>query len=463
MMRLLTKLITSLLVLAITTGVATAKEIPPSGGIPADFKVPETTDLTLDNGLKVTFVPYGATPKATIRLVTHTGNVDDGDKVWLSDISYEMLRQGTRSQTAKQVAESVASMGGQIQTSVGMDESWLGLDVLSEFSSDAVAVIADMVLNAKLDTSDLDRIKTDRTRQLNVAMSRPGSIANKAFYEHLFGNHPYGQLYPTEASLSGIAQQDVSGFLASNLVAGRSHLYISGVFDQDKVVAAVKQSFDQWQKGQPRVKQTVIAQSGPKVDLINRDGAPQSTLRLGLPTMGASHADYLEMTMMNTMLGGAFSSRITKNIREDKGYTYSPRSAVVARVGTGAWYQAADVTAESTGASLSEIFKEIKLLANEPPSQQELDGLKSYMSGIFVLRNSSRSAIINQLSFLERHGLSKQYLQEYVQKVNSATPEQISAMVNKYLDINKMTLVVVGDAASVEPQLKQVSELQGYW
>jgi len=162
-------------------------------------------------------------------------------------------------------------------------------------------------------------------------------------------------------------------------------------------------------------------------------------------------------------LGGAFSSRITANIREDKGYTYSPRSTVVARVGTGVWYQGADVTAESTGASLNEIFKEIKLLASEPPSKEELDGFKNYMAGIFVLRNSSRAAIINQLSFLELHGLDKQYLQEYVQKVHSATPEQISVMVNKYLDINKMTLVVVGDAASVEPQLKQVKELEGYW
>lgn len=460
-MRLVKSLLISLAV--VISGQALAKELPPVGKAPGNFTVPETQVMTLENGLKVTFIPYGTTPKATVRLITNTGNADDGDKVWLSDLSFEMLRQGTNTKSAKELAESVASMGGQVQTSVGMDSSWLGMDVLSEFAGDAVAVIADMAQHAKLAEQDLARIKNDRQRQLKVAMSTPSAIANQAFYKEIFGNHPYGQLYPTETSLTEITDKDVASFLKTNLVPNRSHLYVSGVFDQAKVAQAINKVFSNWQQGAERKSSTVITQSGPKVTLIDRPNAPQSTIRLGLATFGPEHDDYLEMTMMNTLLGGAFSSRITSNIREDKGYTYSPRSSVVDRVGTGLWYQGADVTAESTSASLFEIFKEINLLASEPPAKAELDGIKNYMAGIFVLRNSSRGAIISQLSFLELHGLSAQYLKEYVAKVHSATPEQISAMVKKYLSPEKMTLVVVGDKASVEPQLKALAELNNYW
>jgi len=151
---------------------AIAKETPPVGGQPKDFVVPETDTVTLDNGLKVTFIPYGKTPKVTLQLRTGTGNIDDGESIWLSDISYEMLRQGTHTYTAKQLAESVASMGGEVNTSVGMDSSFIGMSVLSEFGDDAVALIADMVMNAKFETNDLERIKTDTQRRLTVSLSK---------------------------------------------------------------------------------------------------------------------------------------------------------------------------------------------------------------------------------------------------------------------------------------------------
>lgn len=441
------------------SAVSVAKELPPVGGKPSNFVVPETRQVSLDNGLKVTFIPYGTTPKATVRLVTHTGNIDDGGKIWLSDLSFEMLRQGTANQSAQALATSVASMGGQIDTSVGLDSSWLGTDVLSEFADDAVAVIADMVLNANFDESDLARIKVDRQRELDVAKSRPSSKATEAFYHKIYGNHPYGQLYPTQESLASITAEETAAFVATNLVPNRSHLYVSGVFDEAAVLAAVKSAFGEWQAGAEPQRKTVLAQAGPSVTVIDRPDAPQSTLRLGLATFGPGHKDAMTMNVMNTLLGGAFSSRITSNIREDKGYTYSPRSSVMDRVGTGFWYQGADVTAEATAASLSEIVKEINLLANEHPSEKELTGVKNYMAGIFVLRNSSRGAIISQLAFTELHGLDASYLQTYVDKIYATTPAEVSNVVKQYLDVSKMHLVVVGDEADVKAQLATLDGL----
>lgn len=447
---------------AILTLPVVAKELPPAGGTPGDFTVPATQEITLENGLKVTFIPYGSTPKATVRLISNTGNIDDGEKVWLADLSFNMLRQGTTNQTAKTLAESVASMGGEIVTSVGMDSSYIGMDVLSEFTDDAVDVLADMVKNASFNEADLARLKTDSQRDLAVRKSNPSGIATEAFYHSIYGNHPYGRLYPTADSLAALTVEDTQTFIKTNFVPNRSHLYVSGVFDQAAVSKAVKAAFADWQKGADRTVKTVLTKPGPTLEIIEREDAPQSTLRLGLTTVDASHPDFNSLNVMNTLLGGAFSSRITSNIREDKGYTYSPRSAVINRVGSAVWYEGADVTAEATGASLMEIFKEIDRLSSEAPSTEELKGVQNYMAGIFVLRNSSRSAIISQLAFLELHGLDKSYLTDYVQNVYGVTPEEVSEIARKYLDVNKMHLTIVGDTESVAPQLKEVKALKAY-
>ncbi len=460
-MKLVKTLLASSLITVLTLSV-NAKEMPPAGGTPGDFTVPATQEMTLDNGLKVTFIPYGSTPKAAVRLVTNTGNIDDGEKVWLADLSFDMLRQGTKSQSAKALAEAVASMGGEINTSVGMDSSFIGMDVLGEFTPDAVGVLADMVMNATFDEAEFERIKTDSLRDLAVQQSNPSAIASEAFFQSIYGNHPYGRLYPTAESLGALTVADAKTFISTNFVPNRSHLYVSGVFDQAAVSKAVTAAFADWQAGEERAVKTVLTKPGPTLELIEREGAPQSTLRLGLSTVDATHPDYTKLSVMNTLLGGAFSSRITSNIREDKGYTYSPRSAVVDRVGSAVWYEGADVTAEATGASLMEIFKEIDLLANEAPPAEELKGVQNYMAGIFVLRNSSRSAIISQLTFLELHGLDESYLTDYVQNVHGVTPEEVSNTAKKYLDSDKMHLTIVGDTATVTPQLKEVKALEAY-
>ena len=455
--------LTSLVAATLTFSAAYAKEKPPVGAEPANFQLPKTHTITLPNGLDVTFIPYGKTPKVTVRLVTKTGNIDDGDHPWLADISYDMLRQGTQTVSAKQQAENVASMGGQVQSSVGADVSWIGMDVLSEFGDEAVATIADMILNARMADGDLQRLKTDNVRQLKVSMSQAGSLASQAFYKEVFGNHPYGEIYPTEQSLNAITQAMVKSFVSANVTPNRSHLYISGVFDQDEIAKQAQQAFGQWKMGEKKQANRVITQTGPKIKMIERAGSPQSTIRLGVAAVGPEHPDALQLAMMNTILGGAFSSRITSNIREDKGYTYSPNSSVSNRVGAGVWMQSADITIESTGAALTEIFKEIDLLSNTPPSKAELEGIKNYMSGIFVLQNSSRGAIIAQLVNMDVHQLSADHLDTYVARIHSTTPEQISAIAKKYLTPEKMTLVVVGDKANVEPQLKAVQALKGYW
>jgi predicted Zn-dependent peptidase len=157
---------------------------------------------------------------------------------------------------------------------------------------------------------------------------------------------------------------------------------------------------------------------------------------------------------MNSLLGGSFGSRITSNIREQKGYTYSPSSQLSSRYRDAYWVETADVTTKDTGASLKEIIAEIKRLQAEPPSDKELKGIQNYLAGTFVLQNSSRAGIIGQLEFVDLHGLSAEYLNTFVSRVYAVTPAQVQQMASKYIQSDKALIVVVGDKKVIADQIK---------
>jgi predicted Zn-dependent peptidase len=191
------------------------------------------------------------------------------------------------------------------------------------------------------------------------------------------------------------------------------------------------------------------------MSVIDRPGAEQSTLYLGLPVADPTSPDYITLDVMNSLLGGSFASRITSNIREQKGYTYSPFSQVGTRRHLAFWIEVADVTTAVTGPSLKEIFYEIDRLRKDAPPAGELKGIQNYLSGIFVLRNTvSPDAVIGQLQFVDSQGLARSYLSSYVQKVVAVTPQDIQRITESYLSPSKITLVVVGDKSKIAEQLK---------
>ncbi len=225
----------------------------------------------------------------------------------------------------------------------------------------------------------------------------------------------------------------------------------------DSIARAVKKavaaSFGTWAKGPAAAADVPQVKPNHTLDLTDRPGAAQSTLYVGLPVPDATNADSVLLTVANALLGGSFGSRITSNIREQKGYTYSPSSQLSRRYHDAYWAEVADVTTAHTGDSLKEIFGEIERLQKEAPSEAELKGIQNYLSGNFILQNSSRGALIGQLRFVNLQGLGDAWLSTYVQKVNAVTPQDVQRIVTEYIKPEKMTIVVVGDKAKVSEQL----------
>lgn len=433
---------------------AQQKQTPPPGGPPKPFTVPANETYALPNGMKVTLVPYGNLPKVTLSLAIRTGNLNEpADMPGLADLVGKLMKEGTASKTSKQVAEDSARMGGAISITVGPDESDVDTDVLSEFGPRAAALMADVAQHPRFPESELPRLKNDALRQLTISKSLPQSMALERFRKILYGDHPYGTVFPTQESINKTTVADIKKFYEANFGAARSHLYVAGRFDSAEMKKAIAANFAAWTKGLaplinlPKVKPQHV------LDVTNRPGAAQSTLLVGMPVPDATSPDAIPLAVTNTLLGGSFGSRITSNIREQKGYTYSPRSEISRRYHDAYWAESADVTTQFTGPSLKEIFAEIERLSKEPPTEAELKGIQSYISGLFVIQNSSRSALIAQLRYVDFQGLGEDYLKNYVQKVNAVTPADVQKQTAEYIKPDEMTIVVVGDKAKISEQL----------
>jgi len=436
------------------------KQTPPEGGTPKDFLVPGKKTKALTNGLKTATVQYGDIPKVNISLIIKTGNVHEGpNETWLADLTGEMIKQGTKKDNFQALAQKVAAMGGDINVNVGPDQVVVSGAVLSEFAPDFIKVIADVIINPAFPANELQRLKDDLKRQLTYQKSVPQTQAQEKFAQAIYKGHPYGTLFPTEQMIDGYTLPMVKGFYDKNFGAKRSVIYVVGKFDEAAVNASIEKAFSKWKSGPDVFYPPVNPVTKLDTIIVDRKKAPQTTIILGLPSVVPQSKDYVPYLITNSVLGGSFGSRITSNIRENKGYTYSPRSVIQNRHNTSVWYEQADVTSDNTIAALHEIEKEINRLQHEAPSKEELQGFQNYEAGVFVLRNSSPAGIIGQLNFLDQNNLPDSYLADLVKNMHSVTPEQVSDIARKYLQYDKMTVVLVGDKESIG---KQVTTKKGF-
>jgi zinc protease len=440
---------------------AAAQETPPAPGTPKNLELPTPHTFTLGNGMDVSIVPFGTVPKVDAQLVVRVGNVNEAaDEVWLADLMGDLIREGTTSRSSQQISLEAARMGGGVGVSVSSDELSVSGSALSEAAPDLVRLIADLAMNPAFPESELERLRASRLRNLAVQKSQPRSLALEKFQAVLYPDHPYGRVFPDEAMLTGYTIDQIREFYDRHLGAARTHLFVVGRVDAQEMEAVVREAFADWRAGTaPALNVPARAATSRVIHVVDRPGAVQSSMFVGLPVIDPSHEDYVALQVTNMLLGGAFASRITRNIREDKGYTYSPVSNVSTRYRTGYWAEIADVTTAVTGAALQEIFAEIERLRNEPPPAEELRGIQNYMAGTFTLQASSRGGVLGLMRQRNLHDLPDDFHTNYVRDIHAVTPADVQRIAQTYLDPDRMVIVIAGDRSQIEDQLKDIGEI----
>ena len=436
---------------------------PPPAGTPKDFTLPEKIRFRLDNGMEVTMVPFGSVPKVSMALRVRTGNLNEGTETWLADITGEMMTEGAGELDSAGLARRAAELGGSIGVSTGPETTTLSMSSLAEKETEALALLADVARRPWFPPSELERIRQDFLRNLSIAQVRPASQAAVAFNARVYGDHPFSVVFPEPEQLMGYTIEDVRRYYDENFGARRSHLFVSGRFDADAMRRAVEAQFGDWKAG-PDVYIDVPAPIAEgSLTVIDRPGAPQSTIVIGIPVIGVDDPDYTQLLMANSVLGGAgFLSRLFQNLREDKGWTYGPSTGTSNNFRSAIWKFSADVATEATGPSLTEFFAELDRLKSEPPPEEELQRIRGYRGGIFVLSNASRGGIMGTLAFMDFHELPDTYLTEYLARLAATTPAQVSEISSTQWPLAGMTMVIVGDRSVIDEQLAQVEELQGH-
>ncbi len=450
----------ALLLVAPVTLSAQSYPPQPDPGATRAFRLPQTQSFTLPNGLEVTLVPYGVAPKTVISLQIDAGNLNEGNQVALADLAGEMLREGAAGRSSEQIAVAAAGMGDQLAINVGQDATTLQLNILSEHVADAVQLIADVATRPDLPAGEFDRVRQNLARSIAVARSQPQPVAEAVLARAYYGDHPYGRVLPAEEQLAAYTIDDVRRFHRDNFGARRARLYVAGRFDAAAVRGAIEQAFSGWAAGAEPLRLPPAPRTGPQVLLVDRPGAPQSTLRIAFPAPAPGTEGDVDMQVMNALLAGAFTSRITQNIREDKGYTYSPGASVSRHPGEARWTFQADVTTADTGAALREVFAEIRRLQTEAPPVEEARGMGTWLAGGFILANASPAGLIQSLASRDLYGLPANWLDTYVPAVLAVDAARISAAATRRLPLDRMTIVVVGDLGAVRPQLEALPELR---
>ncbi|MCW3835782.1 M16 family metallopeptidase [Sphingomonas canadensis] len=443
---------------------AMAQEIPPAPpvGDPKPFKLPPSETYTLPNGMQVTLIPYGVAPKTVVSLRVRAGSINEDGNTWLSGVTGELMKEGAGGKSAGDVATAAAGMGGNLNVGTGNLTTNITMNVLSEFAPQAIGLVADVAIRPNLPAAELGRVKSNLGRALAQALAQPGVLANVALARRIYGpDHPYGRPLATPEQLSGYTIDQVKAFHSSQFGARRAHLYIAGRFDSVAVKAAISKAFKGWAAGPDPVALASPHTAGPAVILVDRPDAPQTTLRLAFDAPLAGAPGDVPNRAMNELLGGAFSSRITTNIREDKGYTYSPGSDTAFSPGDALWTFEADITTDVTGPALKEVFGEIRRMQTEAPSAEESKGIRTYIAGLFAIQNSTSNAVIGTVAGRDLLGLPTDWLETYIPAVLAVTPEQMRDAAAANLPLGKLTLVAVGDLAKIKPQLEALPELKG--
>jgi predicted Zn-dependent peptidase len=435
---------------------ATAQTDRPAVGPERPFQLAPRVEKTLPNGLRVVVTRQTAIPKVSVTLTVLSGYASDpADLTGLASLTADVVQEGTKTRTSKEIRRQVFGMGGSLTAGVSQDYSSLSVRGLSEFAPQLIDLVADVAMNPTLPADELAILKQQRLQNVMQQKASPQFLSNQTFRRTLFGTHPYARITETEATLNGIDRAKIETFHRTHYRPNNAFLLVVGAVDPAAIMAVAEKTFGGWARADiPKPAfPAPPALTGRKLIFVQRPNSIQSSMSVGNLAIKRGDPRWYEMTLANSIYGGAFNSRIVRNIREEKGYTYSPGSGLTGFVDAGFFRFAADVRNEVTGATLDEVFKEIDRMRAEPVATDELQGAKSYLRGIFPIQTSSQTGLAGTLNNVYIFGLPKDYAETFGVKITAVSADQLKAASGTLLGSQNSLVAIVGDWAKVKDQL----------
>ena len=452
-----------LVVCAVVEAQAPDRSRPPQSGPPPTLKLPAIQRRTLSNRLPVWIVERHEVPVVHVNLVVMSGSGDDPQgKFGIASLTAALLTEGAGSRSSLEIADAVDFLGADLDTNSNSDASGVRLNVPVARLADALPIMADVVERPTFPQAELDRQRVQRLTSIIQARDDAASIGQLGFARVVFGTtHRYGTALAGSAqNISSFTVADVRAFYRTAYQPGNAALIVVGDVTPDKVMPLLETNFGKWQGGgAPTQRQTFTAPPLPaarEIYIVDKPGAPQSQVRIGWVGVARSTPDYFPITVMNTVLGGSFSSRLNLNLREKHGYTYGAQSQFDMRSSAGPFIAYAGIQTDKTADALKEFFSELDgILQPVPPD--ELTRAKRYVSLRYPLGFETTGDIAARLEQAFVYHLPEDYFSTYVQRIEAVTGTEVQRVAQKYITPGRFAVVIAGDRAAIEPGIRALN------
>jgi zinc protease len=460
-----TGLVSALALLSAQT-IATAQETfdrskPPQLGPPPRVSLPPIITRQLPNGLKLMIVEQHELPLADFVLLVGSGSTSDpSGKTGVANLTATMLREGTTTRKSLEIADQIAFLGINLSPTSSWESSTLSLHTPTAQLDSGLALFADVALHPSFPDSDFERIRKTRLTELLQLRDQGPAIANIAFPAIIYGNaHPYGApAIGTEASVKSLTTADLQSYYQANYTPNNTTMIIVGDVNPAQIEQKISSLFTGWQRrdvpqlnyGEPPKAVTTT------IYLIDKPGAAQSSFRIGAVGVPRSTKDYFALTVMNTILGGSFTSRLNQNLRENRGYTYGAGSRFDMRRAAGPFLASAEIVTAKSDSALLEFMKELNGIRQSVPAD-ELSRAKRYLQLQLPGNFETTQQIAAALVPVAQYNLPLDYYNNYVQSVEAVTQAEVGRVAQQYIHPGSLAIVIVGDRKTIEQALKSVN------
>jgi predicted Zn-dependent peptidase len=434
--------------------------LPKPGPVPA-LKLPEVQRRTLSNGLPVLIVELHKVPVVHTTLVVKSGaGADPRGKYGAANLTAEMLDEGAGRRNALQIADAVDYLGATLSTSSTSDATFVDLHVPVARFGDALPIMADVALRPTFPQDELQRVREELLTSIVQAEDDPEALIQFAFPRLVFGpQHRYGTMtFGTAATVKGLTVADLREFHAQQYVPSNAAIIVTGDVTPAAAIARLETAFGGWKAGAaPRAAVPEATQlTARQIYLIDKPGAAQSQIRIGWVGVPRSTPDYFSLRVLNTILGGSFTSRLNQNLREAHGYAYGAGSSFDMRGSAGPFYAAAGVQTDKTAEALAEFFKELNAI-RQPIPAEEVEKAKNYLALLMPRSFETTASLAGSLAQMVVYNLPPDYFATYTQRVRAITPAAVQRAAERYIQPDKFAVVVVGDRKLIEPGIKALN------
>jgi zinc protease len=448
------------------TPVFAQQKTPPAPGAARPLNLPKLTEKKLANGLTVVLAPLPNVPKITAVLTFRSAtNASDREAhSGIAQIAASVANEGTDTRSSKQIKEELRSIGGGLGLGSDADSTTMNASALSEFSSQLFELMSDVAQHPSFPETEVKLAQENTIQQIRAGRADPGFLVNERFQKAVFGNHPYSFVVPDEKSISALTRADLRAFVTRYYLPNAAHLIVVGDIDVEKTFAEIEKAFGSWKSGTvpPEDNPPVPKRDKRQIYFVDRPGSIQSAIYIGNVSIPRKDKDYFAIRTANTIYGGSFYSRLTRNIRETKGYTYSPFSSSNTQAKTGSFQAGAFVRNEVTGPTLLEIFYELDRMRVLPVTDEELNAAKEYSTGNFSVELASQQGLAGRIATIYTYDLDKSFINDFRPKVEALTTADIQKAAAKYFDTYRAAIVIVGDWEKVKDQVTPFGEVTIY-